>query len=178
MLNYKTKKRVLATSGSIQFDVPVYGLLYKVEVDGVEINTAVVAGVSGDYKVKIPVSSLAVVDHISGVVAFKFWQPTLTKGSKVAVPGKKVVGATEGITVDCPKEWTVQAKLTGTGTLACVLDIEVSNNGVDWIKAGTITLSDTSATDGFANDATWKYVRGNVKSISGTNAAVSMTFAA
>lgn len=178
MLNYKTKKRVLATSGSIQFDVPVYGLLYKVEVDGVEINTAVVAGVSGDYKVKIPVSSLAVVDHISGVVAFKFWQPTLTKGSKVAVPGKKVVGATEGITVQCAKEWTVQAVLTGTGVLESTVKIQVSNDGINWIVAGSISLTNTAPVDGFTNDATWRYVRGNITSISGTNAAVVLSFAA
>jgi len=65
---------------------------------------------------------------------------------------------------------------TTAGSGACVVRIQVSNNGVDWISAGTITLtlSATNSTDGFVTYMSWQYVRANVDSISGTNAAVSV----
>jgi hypothetical protein len=67
--------------------------------------------------------------------------------------------------------------LTGSGAGSTSVDIEVSNDGVTYIVMGTIslTLSTTETTDGFASDATWRYVRANIKSISGTGASVTVT---
>ena len=76
-----------------------------------------------------------------------------------------------------------QAFLTGTtGALSATCEIEVSNDGVHFVNAATITLSvaawSTSAdddTDGFfaSEIRSWAYVRARVSAISGTGAAVS-----
>lgn len=67
--------------------------------------------------------------------------------------------------------------LTSAGVGATAVDIEVSNDGVKYIVMGTIslTLGTTATTDGFASDATWRYVRANITSISGTGASVTVT---
>ena len=70
---------------------------------------------------------------------------------------------------------TFQAVLSNTTTPAATVDIEVSNDKINWVGMGTITLSGAADTDGFASSASWKYVRPNVTAISGTNAAVTVT---
>lgn len=70
------------------------------------------------------------------------------------------------------------AQVVGTTTAgagAAAVNIEVSNDGSNWLVAGTVTLtlSTTSTSDGFVIDAAWLFVRANVTSISGTGAAVS-----
>ncbi len=71
----------------------------------------------------------------------------------------------------------VGATSGGTGT--ATVRVEVSNTGItnEWLTLGTMTLalSTTAATDGFASDAVWPFVRGNVTAISGTGAAVTLT---
>lgn len=64
------------------------------------------------------------------------------------------------------------ASSTGSASVA----VQVSNDGTNWLTLGTITLSLTTSqsSDGFSSDAPWEYVRGNVTSISGTGAAVSL----
>lgn len=64
---------------------------------------------------------------------------------------------------------------TTAGAGAAEVVIEVSNDGSNWITAGTVTLTlgTTSTSDGFVMDAAWLFVRANVSSISGTGAAVS-----
>lgn len=61
---------------------------------------------------------------------------------------------------------------TGTATVT----VQVSNDKTNWLTLGTISLSLTTSTtsDGFASDAAWAFFRGNVTSISGTGAAVSL----
>lgn len=65
---------------------------------------------------------------------------------------------------------------TSSGSGAATVKVQVSNNRHDWIDLGTITLtlSTTSSSDGFASDASWAYVRGNVTAISGTGASVNL----
>jgi hypothetical protein len=70
-----------------------------------------------------------------------------------------------------------QAKGTTTSsTGAATILIEVSNDGVNFITMGTITLTlGTSATsDGFAVANTYEYYRANVSAISGTGAQVTV----
>jgi hypothetical protein len=73
---------------------------------------------------------------------------------------------------------TFQATVTGTGAVTATVDIEVSNDGTNWLDtvAGTITLSGTTThSDGFTTtSAPWKYVRANVTAISGTSASVDV----
>lgn len=70
---------------------------------------------------------------------------------------------------------TFQAIVTGTGSVSATIDIEVSNNNVNWLVLQTLTLSGTtSATDGIASNAPWGYVRAEVTAISGTGATVNV----
>lgn len=76
---------------------------------------------------------------------------------------------------------TFQAKgSTSASTGAASVAVQVSNDGENWLTLGTITLSlsVTESSDGFASDAPWDFVRGNITSISGTDAAVSLLMGA
>lgn len=66
--------------------------------------------------------------------------------------------------------------VTSAGAGATSIKIEASNDNATWIEIGAISLvlSTTITGDGFASDAPWQYVRGNITSISGTNATVSV----
>jgi len=67
------------------------------------------------------------------------------------------------------------ASATGAATIA----VQVSDDNINWLTLGTITLAltTTSSSDGFASDAPWAFVRGNVTAISGTGAAISLIVA-
>jgi hypothetical protein len=75
-----------------------------------------------------------------------------------------------------------QAIVTGTGSVAATINIQVSNqtdtyNGVktNWITLGTISLTGTTtATDGFTTVCPWRYVRANIAAVSGTSATVEI----
>lgn len=76
-----------------------------------------------------------------------------------------------------PPEKSCQATgETTAGAGAAVVAIQVSNDGAFWMTAGTIslTLSTTEATDGFAMNASWKYLRANATTLSGTGAYVTV----
>ena len=66
---------------------------------------------------------------------------------------------------------------TSAGVGAASIDVEVSNDGTNYIVLGSIdlVLGTSAVTDGFTSVAPWKFVRGNVASISGTNGTVSLT---
>lgn len=70
--------------------------------------------------------------------------------------------------------------VTSAGAGAVDVDVEASLDGVAWVVLGTISLvlSTILATDGFASDAPWKFIRGNVTSISGTDATVTLRMGA
>ena len=70
---------------------------------------------------------------------------------------------------------------TTSSTGAATIAVEVSNKptpsaDADWLTLGTIglTLGTTQTGDGFASDAPWLHVRGNVTAISGTGANVTL----
>lgn len=65
---------------------------------------------------------------------------------------------------------------TSAGVGAATIIVQVSNDNENWMDMATIelTLSDTPSSDGFVTDAGWKYVRGNIDAISGTNAMVTL----
>lgn len=70
---------------------------------------------------------------------------------------------------------TFQGTVTGSGSVSATIAINVSNDKVDWITLGTITLSGTNAaTDGFATEASWGYYQANVSALSGTGASVTV----
>lgn len=69
-----------------------------------------------------------------------------------------------------------QAFLSTSTTPAATVDVEVSNDGTHWLLAGTITLSGSADSEGFITEsaAPWLYDRGNVTSISGASATVTL----
>jgi hypothetical protein len=75
-----------------------------------------------------------------------------------------------------------QGIVTGTGAVSGTITIQATNEDAtaqgtnsNWITIGTITLSGTtSATDGFATIAPWRWVRSNVSAVSGTGATISV----
>lgn len=70
---------------------------------------------------------------------------------------------------------------TSGGSGSATINIEVSNDGNQWVVAGTIsltlatTVTTTTNTDGFSINAGWSFIRANVTAISGTGAAVTVT---
>lgn len=66
---------------------------------------------------------------------------------------------------------------TSAGAGSADIRIEVSNDNVNFVEVGQISLNliNTSvSTDGFAIDASWKFVRAKVVSIVGTGAFVDV----
>lgn len=96
--------------------------------------------------------------------------------------GATATGA--GIRIDAselPSNRTFQLDgTTSSGSGAATVNVEVSNDGANFVRIGTIslTLGTASTNDGFQTDAAWSYVRGNVVSISGTGAAISLNMGA
>lgn len=66
---------------------------------------------------------------------------------------------------------------TTAGAGAVSVNIEVSNDGANWMTVGAVSLvlSTTASSDGFVSTTVWPYTRANVVSISGTGASVSAT---
>jgi len=92
---------------------------------------------------------------------------------------------TTGVTGAVARDASLPTAVLGWGTTsagagAATINIEVSNDGSNWVVAGTITLTlattvtTTTNTDGFNINAGWKFIRGNVTAISGTGAAVTV----
>lgn len=65
---------------------------------------------------------------------------------------------------------------TTAGSGAATINIEVSNDGVNWLVAFTISLTLGTATtaDGQGLVYRWEWVRANVTAISGTGASVDV----
>ena len=63
-----------------------------------------------------------------------------------------------------------------TGTGSAVVTVYVSNDRVNWIALGTVTLSlsTTPATDGFAVSARWNYVKSTATTLT-ANGSVDIT---
>ncbi len=117
---------------------------------------------------------------LANFLSSRIFRPIGTPGGKAStvllLDAKTTTGA--GSTFPFPSgRATLQAVgsvSASTGSVA--VDIQVSNDGVNWLTLGTITLSLTTSesSDGFAADAPWSFVRANVTSISGTDAEVSV----
>ncbi len=72
---------------------------------------------------------------------------------------------------------TIQAVVTGSGAVTATVVIQVSNDPTlcGWITLATLTLSGTTtATDGFAMEASWLYIRAKTTALTGTSATVDV----
>lgn len=65
---------------------------------------------------------------------------------------------------------------TSAGTGSAAVNIEVSNNNINWLTYGTITLTlgTVEVSDGLVITAPWAYVKASATSITGTNGKVSI----
>lgn len=73
---------------------------------------------------------------------------------------------------------TYQATLYGPAVCTADVQIEVSNDGENWMVLGHIILSNVDElTDGFVDNAAWLYTRATLASITGTQAAVDVLMA-
>lgn len=95
-----------------------------------------------------------------------------------AAPGAGSSVSLASLDNDCNA--TYQAVGVASDAGAAVVDIEVSNDNLNWIQLGSIslTLGTADTTDGFASAAAWLYVRANLISISGTDATVDVIMGA
>lgn len=86
-------------------------------------------------------------------------------------------GAGQAYQPGTPKRTFHATGLTTAGAGSATIVVQVSNDGSNWLTLGTITLTlaTTVSGDGFASDAPWRHVRGNVTAISGTGASVTLT---
>lgn len=83
--------------------------------------------------------------------------------------------ATGSIIRDVNPGGTFQATITGTGTVACTVDIQASLDATNWVSLATITLSGTnSATDGFYSVGEWLYYRTVTTGATGTITSIDV----
>lgn len=68
---------------------------------------------------------------------------------------------------------------TSAGVGLAQVKVQVSNDGSTWVDLGVfnLTLSTSAEIQRMASNEAWKYHRGNVVSISGTNAQVTLVSA-
>lgn len=88
-----------------------------------------------------------------------------TTGAKTAVRGLNV-----------EKTYEVVGS-TGSGTGTAVVSVEGSNGATSWSNIGTVTLSltTTPSSGSFTSQDRYTWLRGNVSTLTGTTATVSIT---
>lgn len=87
-------------------------------------------------------------------------------------------GAGSGQYVSDKPHKSVQAVVSGTGAVTGTVDVEASNDGVNFFSIGTITLTGTgSASGGFSTSSAWAFIRANVTAITGTGAKITSIMA-
>lgn len=68
-----------------------------------------------------------------------------------------------------------QATITGTGTVSCVVTIQVSLDTVNWMTLGTISLSGTTtASEGFTSHGSWYAYRAVTTAVTGTVSSIKV----
>ena len=73
------------------------------------------------------------------------------------------------------KTFQVTGKVSAS-TGSAEVEIQVSNDKVNFVTVDTLslTLGTTVTSDSYVNNDAWKYVRGNVKTLTGTDAEVTV----
>lgn len=102
---------------------------------------------------------------------------TGTGAGSVVNMGRTQLSGGPGVVENTPFRTFHAAGTTGSGAGAATIKVQVNSGGsTSWVDACTITLTLATAvsSDGCAMSASWPLVRGNVTSISGTGASVSL----
>lgn len=73
-----------------------------------------------------------------------------------------------------PKSYNMTCQLVAlTGVTSAVCTFQGSNDGVNWVTLGTVTLSGPGS-DGFAVNAAWRDIQANVTSLVGGNCQATL----
>jgi hypothetical protein len=71
---------------------------------------------------------------------------------------------------------TVQAVVSGDGAVTAEVEVQGSNDGVNFLTLATISLSGTDLDqDGCALESPWKWIQVELTSITGTDAVCTVT---
>lgn len=85
-----------------------------------------------------------------------------------------VTGAGAGSTFEGTGYCTFQASSDASHTGTSTIDVEVSNDGSNWLVAGTLSVTGNSDSDGIALNASWAFARGNVTAHGDSTNGVSL----
>lgn len=103
----------------------------------------------------------------------------MTTGAKAKTLLSRATTPVDGAVVEAVQTQPLrnfQATLTGQDVVAAVVEIQISNDGFNWLIMCRFTMSGTNFdTGGFTAENPSQYVRAVLKSISGTGAAVDVT---
>lgn len=96
--------------------------------------------------------------------------------TQIIVTDKTTTGTTSAIQPLCVTKTIQGIGNTTAGAGATTIEIQVSNDGTNYFVDDTlsITLATTVASDTYVSLYPYKYIRGNVATISGTGAKVSL----
>ena len=86
-------------------------------------------------------------------------------------------GVADEVYLPLGKERTFQVTgFTSAGAGAALVNIEVSNDGENFLVLHhfDLALSNTTISDSYYCDEPWKYVRGNIASLSGVDAEITL----
>lgn len=105
---------------------------------------------------------------------FAFGQSQIPTKVQKILSAKTATGAGSVFMPLGPKRSFQALGTTASGSGAAVVALLVSDDCVNYISAGTVTLTlgVAATTDGFVTDSHWKCIKANVNSISGTGASV------
>lgn len=109
------------------------------------------------------------------ISGFAFSQQAPTRASKITA-GQTATGVGEVFHPWGTYRSFQALSQTTASTGSLVVNIEVSNDCVNYVVVGTISLSltTTTKTDGFVTNANWACVRSNVTTLTGTGASVDV----
>lgn len=90
--------------------------------------------------------------------------------------GVLVTGAGESAETVGSKRTVQLIGSTSAGAGAASVTVQTSNDNTNWTTVDTLTLTlgTVVTSDVYTSDLPWKYIRGNVGSISGTGASVTL----
>lgn len=99
-------------------------------------------------------------------------------GDKYLLKDVNTTGEGDAVMVTAPQKTLQLIGKTTSGAGAATVIVEVTNDPLKavWLPIGSLqlTLSTTASSEGFAVNSKWDYIRGNVSSISGTGAILSL----
>ena len=104
------------------------------------------------------------------------------EGQAITGPGQVVpmtIQSTSGTGPNPPTQ-TVAVVVSGTGNVSATVQLQGSNDDINWQNAGTAITIASGASPQLGNtivNSTWQFFRGNITALTGTNASATVTMA-